>query len=294
MRRNVFLSAAAAFAVVPSVARATGGRDVESAESVVSLRVLLASGSFPSPQPLDGWHFAWDGRTYRGTYEIVGLPDGRSGLVNVVPLDAYLYGVLGKEISASWAPGSQQAQAIVSRTYALGKIRPGKPYDVVAAESDQHYGGMEGESVECRAAIDATAAQIVTFERKPARVAYSSCCGGRTAASADVWKTAYPYLTSVADPNCSGAPNFTWTAQIVRDDLEIAFGPRLEAIGALRDVRLDTSDPGARPSGIAFLGSAATFETSPAEFRTVLGSGLVRSTFVRSASFDARGSTVSL
>jgi stage II sporulation protein D len=292
MRRNHFLAAAAAFTALPRAASATGGLDVES-ESGASLRVLLASGTFAPPQPLDGWHFGWDGHTYRGTFRTLMLPGGQTGLINDVPLDAYLYGVLGREISASWAPGAQQAQAIVSRTYALGKIRPEKPYDVVASGGDQHYGGIESESVEVRAAIDATAGTIVTFDSAPARVAYSACCGGRTAAAADAWRTPYPYLTSVVDPNCADMPDFAWTAEVPRDDVERALARRQGDIGTLAAVRLDLPDPSARPAGIAFVGSAATVESSVADVRNALGPTLLRSTFVRAAQLDARGERVS-
>ena len=229
------------------------------------MRVLLASGAFVAPEPLDAWHFAWNGHTYRGTSGATMLPDGRPALINTLPLDAYLYGVLGREIAASWAPAAQQAQAIASRTYALGKLRPGKPYDVVATEGDQRYDGIEAETVEGRAAIDATAARIVTFAGAPAHVAYSSCCGGRTADAGDVWKTPYPYLVSVADPNCLATPDFTWSAQIGRDDLERALGARLAGIGTLRDVCVRTPGPGARPTAVTFAGSAGAFDVSPAD-----------------------------
>jgi stage II sporulation protein D len=292
VRRNLFLTAAGAFTVFPRAARATGGLDVEAPESTARMRVLLASGSFAPPQPIDAWHFAWNGRSYRGTPTTATLADGRVGLVDELPLDTYLYGVLGKEISASWASGAQQAQAILSRTYALAKLRPEKSYDVVASESDQHYGGMDGESVECRAAIDATAGRIVTFGGLPAHVAYSACCGGRTADAGDIWRTSYPYLAGVADPNCAGAPNFAWTVDVTCADAVRAFGAQMRGFGALRDVRVDAVAPGERPTAVAFVGATGTFQASAADVRNALGTSVVRSTFVRSAAFDARAQTV--
>ncbi len=292
VRRREFCIAAGAFALAPRVARATGGLD-QDAETDASMRVLLASGSFVPAQPIDAWHFAWEGHTYRGSFSIVRLPDGRAGLVNALPLDAYLYGVLGKEISPSWSPAAQQVQAIASRTYALGKIRPERPFDVIAAESDQHYGGIESESVECRAAIDATAGRIVTYAGAAARVAYSACCGGRTADAAAVWKTPVPYLTSVEDPNCSGAPNFAWSVAIASGDVALAFRPRAD-LGTLRDVRVESFGAGARPLGITFVGTSATFEASAADVRTALGPSIVRSTFVRSATLENGGATLAL
>ncbi len=259
------------------------------------MRVLLAGGSFASPQPVDAWHFAWNGRTYRGSYASVPLPDGRGvGLVNTLPLDAYLAGVLGSEISASWAPEAQRAQAIVSRTYALGRLRPARAYDVAAADSDQQYGGIDGESVECRSAIEATAGQIVTFAGAPARVAYSACCGGRTAASEDVWKTPYPYLTSIDDPNCVGTPNFTWTAQIARPQIDAGLGSRLRDVGSLRDVRLTFPAADARPTDVAFVGDMMSVDASPADVRNALGPSVVRSTFLHTAAYRASDGTLEL
>ena len=118
--------------------------------------MLLASGTFAVPEPLDAWRFAWNGRTIRGASSVVALADGKPGLVAVLPIDAYLYGVLSREISSSWARGAQGAQAIVARTYTLAKLRPGKPYDVVAGDADQNFGDVESESVEGREAVDAT------------------------------------------------------------------------------------------------------------------------------------------
>src|SRR5271165_4271100 len=123
-RRAFLASATAALSCLPSVARATGGLDVGAERTPHVMRVLLASGTFSPASPLDDWHFAWNGGTYRGGAQEVTLADGRAGLIDVLPLDAYLYGVVSREVSASWPRGALEAQAIVARTYALGKLRP--------------------------------------------------------------------------------------------------------------------------------------------------------------------------
>ena len=278
----------------PRVAWATGGLDVAGPQAQHQMRVLLASGGFELPRAIDAWHFAWGERTYRGGFEIVALPEGRKGLVNALPLDAYLAGVLGKEISASWSPAAQQAQAIVARTYALGKLRPAKPYDIVASQSDQRYDGIEGESVEGRAAVDATGGVILTFEDAPAHVAYSSCCGGRTADAGDVWSTPYPYLRGVLDPNCVATPGYAWQVDVPVNVVEGAFGTQLAAIGTLRSVELSLADPAERPHVIRFVGSNSSFETTPNKFRASLGTSLIRSTFVRAAALESGGTSLAL
>ena len=258
------------------------------------MRVLLASGVFEMPRPIDAWHFAWGERTYRGSFATVALPDGRPGLVNTLPLDAYLAGVLSKEVSPSWPAAAQQAQAIVARTYALGKLRPLKPYDVVASEADQRYDGIAGESVEGRAAIEMTIGTIVTFAGAPAHVAYSSCCGGETADSGDVWNTPYPYLRAVVDPHCANSPGYTWQADVPTTSMQAAFSSELASIGALRAIELTATTPLDRPHAIRFVGDSSIFEASPNRFRSSLGTSVVRSTFVRAIALAPDGSSVSV
>jgi len=295
MERRAFIAlAGTALVFTPRVARATGGLDVAGAAAQHQMRVLLASGTFDAPRPIDAWHFAWGQRTYRGTYVSISLPDGRNGLINVLPLDAYLAGVLSREVSPSWAPGAQQAQAIVARTYALGKLRPAKPYDVVASESDQRYDGIAGESVEGRAAVDATAGVVVTYADAPARVAYSSCCGGRTADAGDLWGTHYPYLRAIADPNCAASPAYAWQIGVPRGAVDGAFGSALSAIGVLRNIELDVVDPTDRPRGIRFVGDNATFEATPNKLRASLGPSVIRSTFVRDIALVKNGGTIAI
>lgn len=296
--RNRFLAgfpAAAAAAALPLRAWASGGLDIGvEGEVPAQIRVLLASGSFASAAPIDGWHFAWNGRSFRGTFASVALPGGRSGLVNTLPLDAYLYGVLSKEISSSWASAAQQAQAIVTRTYTLAKLRPERVYDVVAGDADQNYGGLDGESIEGRAAVDATASTVVSFDGKPAQVAYSACCGGRTADAADIWDSKFPYLGGVVDPNCAGAPNFNWETTVAVDALLRALGRDASACGRLHDIALRSDGRDSRPHAVAFVGDAGALELSIGSFRARVGPSVVRSSYVRQAVFDAKQNTLAL
>ena len=262
MKRGAFLaSTGAGLVALPRVAAATGGLDVGDSQALHTMRVLLASGAPDSPRTLDGWHFAWNGRTFRGTFSIEPLEDGRGGLVNALPLDAYLYGVLSREVSASWPRAAQEAQAIVARTYALGRLRPAHPYDVVAGDADQHYDGIEGETVEGRDAVDATAGTIVTYAGVAAQVAYSACCGGHTADAGATWRVSVPYLAGVVDPHCVGTPDFAWDAVVTPDDLSRAFGAGFAGIGSLNAVELRDVDGSGRPRIVGFSGANGRFSS---------------------------------
>jgi len=92
-------------------------------------------------------------------------------------------------------------------------MRTDRPCDVVASESDQRYDGLSAESVEGRAAVDATSGRIVVYGGAAATaVAFSSCCGGRTAEASGRWVRDLPYGRSVPDPHCVNSPEYRWRA----------------------------------------------------------------------------------
>jgi stage II sporulation protein D len=267
----------ASFITLPHLVRAAeGGGSPENR----LVRVLLASGdNIPAARQVDPSYFSWEGRTYRGGYAVIPLPAGKSGFVNVVSLESYLYGVVSREVSPAWPAAAQQAQAILSRTYATLKLHPEKQYDVVATSSDQRYGGVSGESAAGRAAVDETAGTIVTHGGSTAQVAFSACCGGRTADPADVWHSSIPYLRSIVDPHCAGTPEYRWEARVGYDTLRSL---DLERAGTLHSVELREMTRSGRPRELAFAGSVSTINVAADNFRSAAGLSIVRSTYLRS------------
>src|SRR5690606_25719633 len=101
------------------------------------------------------------------------------------------------------------------RSYALNVIQrrraQGAHYDVVATTGDQVYSGFETEVrpgfANWRAAVDATAAQILVYGGQVVQAFYSSSNGGWTERSGYVFLTDLPYLDAVPDPFDSGGGN---------------------------------------------------------------------------------------
>ena len=101
------------------------------------------------PLGKDGVVKITDGYTYRGDMELMKSP-GRWGItvVNVLPVEQYLYGVVGKEMSPSWSEEALKAQAVAARTYAIAHKRrfSQRGFDLTDDTSSQVYAGVGGES----------------------------------------------------------------------------------------------------------------------------------------------------
>jgi stage II sporulation protein D len=158
-------------------------------------------------------------------------------ITDTMTIDQYVLGV--SEMSSSWLPAALQAQAIASRTYALAHLtlRTACDCDVYSTTSDQAYIGYAKESEagvgqNWVAAVTATEtdpsdAQAIYYLGKPISVYFFSSDGGQTQQSADVWGTAFPYLTNVPDPwslDIFLNPQYAhWQRVLIQKDVATAF-----------------------------------------------------------------------
>ena len=173
--------------------------------NTIKLPDSLFSGELPSEVSLlissgrKGEPIKINGKRYRGKLRIQ-TKKGYIQLINIVPLEEYLYGVVPKEFKTTY-PELAKAQAVVARTYALG--HKGKfekdGYDFYSGVQFQLYGGFDAEDRLCNEAVDATKNQVIVYNCKLAKYPlYHSTCGGKTADNESVFLTdPIPYLRSV-------------------------------------------------------------------------------------------------
>src|SRR5262249_39119712 len=101
-------------------------------------------------------------KAYRGSFTV--SSDGQKlTLVDTVPLDQYLSGVVPSEMPWSWAPEALESQAVAARSYAIAKRQATGPFDVYPDTRDQVYGGVAAEHLETTAAVKATSGQVLTY-----------------------------------------------------------------------------------------------------------------------------------
>ena len=200
-----------------------------------------------------------DGYAYRGAIRVMKSPQ-RWGLtvVNVVPVEEYLYGVVGKEMSPSWHREALKAQAVAARTYAISHKNyfASRGFDMTDDTSSQIYAGINGESPSVIAAVDATRGEILTYGGKPIDAFFCSTAGGWTENSENVWGSRIPYLRGVSDDS-SRMPSYRWSVTTTPEKLAANLTAAGKGVGKVRSITL--SPLGKRPMAVSDRGVPAGY-----------------------------------
>jgi stage II sporulation protein D len=180
------------------------GKDGKPVKLAGPVTIRAAKGAFLS----------YGGKEFRGDLRVAAV-SGRIQLVNVVGLEAYLLGVVPGEMPKDWPLAALQAQAVAARTYAVGNIVRGRPFDLYSDWRSQVYYGVGSEAPGTTQAVRETRGQILTYDGAPAQTFYFSSSGGRTISSLDAFGLDLPYLVSVADPWDAVSPNHAWAPRLL-------------------------------------------------------------------------------
>lgn len=222
-------------------------------------------------------------RFYRGTVN-VRRTVGKTGLtvVNTLPVEEYIYGIIAREISPAWPLEAVKAQAVAARTFALYNLgkHAADGYDVCATTDCQVYGGKTVEDARATKAANDTRGLVATYQGKPIPAYFHSSGGGYTENSENVWGGQLPALRGVADFD-EGSPHYKWEKQLTQKEVEEALAGAGIQIGALQAIELShlTKPPVSAPdrgvSGriteLRLIGSAGNTKISGTKFRTILG-----------------------
>src|SRR5262249_25459877 len=101
------------------------------------------------------------------------LPSGGwLSLVNIVPMEKYVRGVVPCEVPASWLPAAVQAQAMAARSYAAATAG-GPVYDAYPDTRSQMYCPIEQQAAASDAAVAATKRQVVKYGGRGAPTFFS-------------------------------------------------------------------------------------------------------------------------
>jgi stage II sporulation protein D len=146
---------------------------------------------------------------YRGVLRIIGSSTASTvSVVNELPLETYLRGVVPAEISSSWPVESLKAQAVAARSYAAYRLRPGvSTYDVYDDTRSQVYRGSLIERSTTTAALTATVGVVVKSGTAIANTLYHSCGGGATEDNENVFVSSTGAIVSSPVSYLQGSPD---------------------------------------------------------------------------------------
>jgi len=196
---------------------------------------------------ITGENISVNGNNYRGSLRVI-YRSNSVIIVNILPLEEYLYGVVPSEVPYYWSKEALKAQAVLARTFALKNIRntPGKDYDLDDSQNSQVYRGKSGEYNETNEAVDLTRGEVVLYNNSLASVYFHSTCGGHTELPENVWKVEkFPYLNGVECGYCNDSPWTNWEITVKRDTWEKTMGNGeidIEYDGSGRILRLNGID----------------------------------------------------
>ncbi len=139
----------------------------------------------------------WDNGIYSGPFTIQLDAYGSWTLIEHVPLERYLNGVVPYEIGPNSPEAALAAQAVLARTWAIANSHRFKVdgYNLCSDTQCQVYKAPSKSNQKIKMAIQKTAGKILTWKHKPINTVYHATNGGVMASLDEAWSTnPVPYL----------------------------------------------------------------------------------------------------
>lgn len=210
-------------------------------------------------------------RWYRGSLELRPVTGGLT-VVNRLPLEQYLYGVVPAEIPRSWPRATLQSQAVAARSYAianLGKHRS-RGFDVCDTDDCQVYSGASVENASTNGAVDATRGQVLVSGGRVIPAYFCASAGGYTENSEDVWVTKESFIRAVPDFD-QNSPHYTWYKNVSASSLAASLGRQGVHVGQLINVLPLQRSYSGRVKNMQIVGQTGNQVISGESFRIAAG-----------------------
>lgn len=149
-------------------------------------------------KPTDDGYISVKRKWYRGHFQLLNSGEGLT-VVNDVPLELYLQGVVPSEMPSSWEHDAHKAQAIAARSYAIANLgkRAKHGYDLKDTPEDQAYGGASAETSQTNDAVIETEGLVLIHDGKIIPAYYSASAGGHTKDASQVWSKDLAFIKAV-------------------------------------------------------------------------------------------------
>lgn len=190
----------------------------------------------------------FSGDTFRGGFDCIKTEDWQVTVVNVVPLEDYVKGVLPYEMANDWPMEALKAQAVCARTYVVYNQNGYEEFgfDLTDDTESQVYRGTTYANARTDAAVDATAGELIRYRGEICEIYYFAADGGATEDGRWVFDADRPYLLGKLDPfeQAVSYSYQTWEREFTGEEIVeklagkqyslspvVALEPKLSAVG---------------------------------------------------------------
>lgn len=216
---------------------------------------------------------------------IIFYRDSSKGLlvVNELPMEDYLKGVLPLEVSPKWPMEALKAQAIASRTFAFFRSIESRydNFDVAADVTSQVYGGQSAEISQTSQAVDATRGEILLYQNQIFPAFFHANSGGATTAAENVWNLeSHPSLRGGESPVDQGEKHYYWKTKLDKQEIERKLGGGGFRVKDIDDIQILGRDASGRAKYFSIRSGAGKFKIPSPEFRMLMGNFEFKSTLI--------------
>jgi stage II sporulation protein D len=231
-------------------------------------------------------------KPYRGLAEL-SYSDKGVLVINQLPLEDYLVGLINCEISSAWPIEAVKAQAVIARTYALNRkaARLRALYHMESSVIDQVYDGSLIEDSRARRAVSETEGEVLKYGGAVIQAYYHSNCGGKTEAAENVWGSSVPYLKGVDCQYClTSAAASVWEQKLSMIDIEERLRGAGHKLSGLIDIKPGVQNSRGRLKQVVLVAAKGGFSLSGDQFRKAIGYGVIKSTRFTVRVYDGEAS----
>ena len=169
------------------------------------------------------------------SYGTIKLLHSKTGQVEDIGLDTYLYGVVSAEMPADYELEALKAQAVVARTYTIYKIENKKHENADICDDSTccqawvskedrlarwEENKKESNWQKIEQCVNETKGKIITYENKPINAFFHANSGGTTELPVNVWGGSdFPYLQVVETAGEEGYNQYASEVELLQDEV---------------------------------------------------------------------------
>ena len=220
-----------------------------------------------------------NGKNYRGLIDFYPSDKGLL-VVNELPIEEYLVGLINCEISSLWPVESVKAQAVIARSYAIYQkdARRAALYHLESSVMDQVYDGVDIEDSRASRAVQETAGEVLTYSGGVIQAFYHSNCGGHTESAHNVWGADLPYLQGVDCRYCLNAPSARWETVLPLIKIELLLKAAGYRVPELSGLRTGGTNRSGRLQDLTLSTARGDLLVPAVNFRKAIGYSVIKST----------------